>query len=101
MSLASLRITIVKNNYGVGTPLNYAQPLGSDIEQIEPKRPNCTLQKLCQTLSTGETMNNLKTICMDCEKHLKGDKLAVDISHGLCKPCLEIRQKEIKTKLII
>jgi hypothetical protein len=40
----------------------------------------------------------MKSICMWCRKHLRGDKTERVISHGICKECKDKMLKEIKNK---
>ncbi len=38
----------------------------------------------------------IKTVCMDCGCHLKGDATAHRVSHGLCVPCFVERKRELE-----
>ena len=41
-------------------------------------------------------MDEIKTICMECQTHLSGPSNSQNISHGICGPCGVKFKAEIK-----
>lgn len=43
---------------------------------------------------------DMKTICANCLKHLRGEVTAARISHGICNDCLRVLYPEFAEEII-
>lgn len=43
-----------------------------------------------------DDLEDYKTICAWCKKHIKGDEDAVRVSHGICPECYKLEFEEKK-----